>query len=72
MDKYTELFKLCQPQSTVDDQAPSILETIAKNIIAIRKEKGMTQEQLAHKAGIDRSYMGYIENTKHNEPQRSA
>jgi len=50
----------------VDDQTPSILETIARNIISIRKQKGLTQEQLAHKAGIDRSYMGYIENAKHN------
>ena len=42
------------------------LKIIAQNIIGLRKELGLTQEQLAHEAGIDRSYMGYIENAKHN------
>lgn len=45
---------------------PNILQIIAENIIRFRKEKGISQEQLAHDAGIDRSYMGYIENAKHN------
>jgi len=55
-----------QIDSTVDDQKPAILAIVAKNIIETRKELGLTQEQLAHKAGVDRSYMGYIENAKHN------
>lgn len=43
-----------------------ILKTIAKNILTYRKEKGITQEELATNAGIDRTYIGYIENSKHN------
>ncbi|WP_418498641.1 helix-turn-helix domain-containing protein [Flagellimonas sp.] len=39
---------------------------IADNIICYRKKKGLTQEELAHLAGIDRTYIGYIENSKHN------
>lgn len=50
----------------MDDQKSPILEILAKNIVGLRKEFGLTQEQLAHDAGIDRSYMGYIENAKHN------
>lgn len=42
------------------------LEIIANNIKGLRKQKNISQEKLAHIAGIDRSYMGYIENAKHN------
>lgn len=50
----------------MDDSKSPILKVIASNIVALRKKQGITQEQLAHKSGIDRSYMGYIENAKHN------
>ncbi|WP_430811318.1 MULTISPECIES: helix-turn-helix domain-containing protein [unclassified Carboxylicivirga] len=43
-----------------------MLDIIADNIRRKRKEKGFSQETLALKAGIDRSYMGYIENGKYN------
>jgi len=33
---------------------------------ALRKDKGLAQEALAHAAGIDRSYMGGIERGEHN------
>ena len=42
------------------------LQIISENIIKLRKQKNITQEQLAFNAEIDRSYMGYIENAKHN------
>lgn len=44
----------------------AIHQIIAKNIARLRKEKGITQDELAHRAGIDRTYMGYIENAKFN------
>jgi len=31
---------------------------VAANVRRLRKEKGMTQEELAHLADIDRSYLG--------------
>jgi transcriptional regulator with XRE-family HTH domain len=34
---------------------------VAANIRRLRKEKGLTQEGLAHLADIDRSYLGAIE-----------
>lgn len=43
-----------------------ILTIIAKNIIRFRKEKGLSQDSLAYSSGIDRTYMGYIENAKYN------
>lgn len=50
----------------MSDKLQYILEIIAENIVAARKEKGLTQEELAFQAGIDRTYIGYIENYKHN------
>lgn len=38
-----------------------ILHTIATNVIRERKKLNLTQEELAYQAGIDRTYIGYIE-----------
>lgn len=43
-----------------------LLNIVAQNIIFYRKKLGITQEHLAHIADIDRTYVGYIENSKHN------
>jgi transcriptional regulator with XRE-family HTH domain len=43
-----------------------VLNIIAKNILFLRKQNGITQEELATNAGIDRTYIGYIENSKQN------
>ncbi|MDF0581950.1 helix-turn-helix domain-containing protein [Bradyrhizobium yuanmingense] len=39
---------------------------VAWNVRRIRVERGIPQEQLAYDAGIDRSYMGRIEQQKEN------
>lgn len=44
----------------------NLLEIIGKNVTRIRKEKKLSQEQLAYLAEIDRTYIGYIENAKYN------
>jgi len=41
-------------------------KTIGKNIVRIRKEKKLSQEELAHLTDIDRTYIGYLENGKYN------
>jgi transcriptional regulator with XRE-family HTH domain len=38
-----------------------ILDMVGKNIRKLRKAKGYSQEELAMKAGVNRSYLGYIE-----------
>lgn len=38
-----------------------VCEAFGRNLRAIRKSKGFSQERLAHEAGIDRSYVGKIE-----------
>ncbi|MBX2868817.1 MAG: helix-turn-helix domain-containing protein [Acidiferrobacterales bacterium] len=38
-----------------------VCEAFGRNLRAIRKSKGFSQERLAHDAGIDRSYVGKVE-----------
>jgi transcriptional regulator with XRE-family HTH domain len=48
------------------EKITSLLKLIAANIIHLRKKRGLTQDELAVKANIDRTYIGYIENAKQN------
>jgi transcriptional regulator with XRE-family HTH domain len=41
-------------------------EKFGKSIRKIRLAQGLTQEELAHKAQIERSYMGFIERGQAN------
>jgi transcriptional regulator with XRE-family HTH domain len=34
---------------------------VARNLRVLRKQKGLSQEELAHQAGINRNYVGQIE-----------
>lgn len=43
-----------------------LLQVLATNVVKFRKQLGLTQEDLAYKADIDRTYIGYIENAKQN------
>ena len=38
-----------------------VCEAFGQNLRLIRKEKGYSQERLAHDSGIDRSYVGKVE-----------
>lgn len=42
------------------------LTDFGKRIAAIRKQKGITQEQLADKVELHRTYIGFIEQGKRN------
>lgn len=39
----------------------SLRAVVARNLRALRKQKGFTQEELADNAGINRNYVGQIE-----------
>lgn len=43
------------------DNTDKVYETLRKRLVEARKTKGITQEQLAHLTGLDRSHIGYIE-----------
>lgn len=36
----------------------------AHNLQRVRREKGLSQEELAHRAGLERSYVGKLENAR--------
>ncbi|MEK6638784.1 MAG: helix-turn-helix transcriptional regulator [Pseudomonadota bacterium] len=40
-------------------------EIIARNLRKIRHAKGMSQEELADRAGINRNYVGMLEREQH-------
>lgn len=42
------------------------LDILGQRIRARREQLGLSQEELAHVAGLDRSYVGRIERGKHN------
>jgi transcriptional regulator with XRE-family HTH domain len=48
------------------DKVSPLLKLIANNIVYLRKKKKLTQDELADLSGLDRTYVGYIENAKHN------
>lgn len=39
---------------------------LGRNVQALRRERGLSQERLAHDAGLDRTYVGGIERGKRN------
>ena len=45
---------------------PSLLKTLAENMRRCRKAKGYSQESLAEKAGLHRTYVGAIERGERN------
>lgn len=43
------------------DKRTNISQKIGKRIAELRKEKGLTQEKLAIKINMDRTFVGYLE-----------
>jgi len=39
---------------------------VAKRIKEVREKKGVSQEELAHKAGLYRTYVGHLENARYS------
>lgn len=44
----------------------SVLVTFGKHVQKARKDRGLSQEQLAEKAGLHRTYIGMIERAERN------
>ena len=43
----------------------SLRETVAKNLRRIRQAKGLSQEELADRADVNRNYVGMLERVQH-------
>ena len=43
-----------------------ISKKVGKRLSQVRTQKGFTQEKLAHEAGLNRAYVGYIERGERN------
>ena len=48
------------------DESEKSLELLGRKIRKLRQEKGLSQEEFAHSADIDRSYIGQIERGERN------
>lgn len=44
----------------------AIIQTVARNVRAKRKAVGLSQEELAHEAGVDRTYVSQVERELRN------
>jgi transcriptional regulator with XRE-family HTH domain len=44
----------------------TLREIVARNLRRLRQAKGLSQEELAHRAGLDRNYIGYLERSKNS------
>jgi transcriptional regulator with XRE-family HTH domain len=42
-------------------KASIVHKKLAEKVKKARKDKGISQEELAHRAGLNRAYVGYIE-----------
>lgn len=47
-----------------DDQG--IIGVVADNVRSLRKTAGLSQEELAHEAGVDRTYISQVERRQRN------
>jgi transcriptional regulator with XRE-family HTH domain len=41
-------------------------EIVARNLRQIRQAQGVSQEELAHRAGLNRNYVGMLENVENS------
>lgn len=44
----------------------TIIKVVAENVRSIRKAAKLSQEQLAHEAGLDRTYISQVERRQRN------
>lgn len=56
----------CMPQHEPTPDQAAVRVLLGRRIRALRRAQGVAQEELAHKSGLDRSYVGSIERGERN------
>lgn len=46
--------------------SPELAHTLSQNIVALRRAKGLSQEELAFLCGLHRTYIGSVERSERN------
>ncbi len=54
------------PQHAPAPEETSVRVSLGRRIREIRRAQGVSQEELAHKSGLDRSYVGCVERGERN------
>jgi len=54
------------PQHAPAPEEASVRVALGQRIREIRRSQGVSQEELAHKSGLDRSYVGCVERGERN------
>ena len=54
------------------DRRSNVSQKIGKRIADLRKDAGLTQDQLAIKTGLDRTFIGYLEKGDRNPSIKTA
>jgi len=54
------------------DKRSNISQKLGKRIASLRKDAGLTQDQLAVKTGLDRTFIGYLEKGNRNPSVETA
>ena len=54
------------------DKRSNMSQKIGKRIANLRKDAGLTQDQLAVKTGLDRTFIGYLEKGNRNPSVETA
>lgn len=54
------------PRASPSHAGHPVLVAFGRSIREARKERGISQEELAHRSGVDRSYMSSIERGEQN------
>lgn len=57
---------IAKPQSKNKPCSDKLLNTLASNVMRLRKEKGLSQERLAEEAGMHRTFISLIERRGRN------